>query len=96
MTRQTAGVCRRWLWSSFYGFHEGQQRKNNFDDVIMGGSGLARAIERPHQQCEIAGGGLDEQFLVDVLDAPDIEPVHAASIELVCEVAFDLLPTLPL
>ena len=33
---------------------------------------------------------------MDILDAPDIEPVHTTGIELMREVAFDLLPALPL
>src|SRR4051794_346184 len=33
---------------------------------------------------------------MDILDAPDVKPVHAAGIELMCEVPFDLLTPLPL
>ena len=33
---------------------------------------------------------------MDILETPDIEPVHATGIELMREVAFDLLPALPL
>src|SRR3954447_24318836 len=33
---------------------------------------------------------------MDILDAPDVKPVHAASIELMREVPFDLLTPLPL
>src|SRR5437763_13147967 len=33
---------------------------------------------------------------MDILKAPDVEPVHAAGIELMREVAFDLLTPLPL
>ena len=62
----------------------------------MSGSGLAGSVQRPHEQRQIARRGLQEQFLVDILEAPDIEPVHAAAIERMREVAFDLLPALPL
>src|SRR5215467_5476883 len=33
---------------------------------------------------------------MDILDAPDVKPVHAAGIELMREVPFDLLTPLPL
>src|SRR3954451_1490529 len=33
---------------------------------------------------------------MDILEAPDVKPVHAAGIELMREVPFDLLTTLPL
>ena len=33
---------------------------------------------------------------MDILDAADVKPVHAAGIELMCEVPFDLLTPLPL
>src|SRR5438270_11165421 len=33
---------------------------------------------------------------MDILDAPDVKPIHAAGIELMREVPFDLLTPLPL
>src|SRR3954470_2182923 len=33
---------------------------------------------------------------MDILETPDVKPVHAAGIELMCEVPFDLLTPLPL
>ena len=62
----------------------------------MGSSGLARAIHRSHQESEIAGGGLNQQFLVHVLQASHIEPVQSAGVKLMREVPFDPLSPLPL
>ena len=62
----------------------------------MGCSGFACSVRRPHQQCQIACCRLNEQLLVNVLCASDIEPVHAAGIELMREVPFDPFSALPL
>jgi hypothetical protein len=92
----TAGVCGPELRKAFQGAYEGQNCKNSVGGSIMSGAGLARSVQGPHQQGEITRGGLQEKFLVYVPDTPDIEPVHAAGIELMREVAFDLFPALPL
>ena len=62
----------------------------------MSGSGLARSIQRPHQERQIACRRLDEELLVNVLGASYIEPVHSACIKLMREVPFDPFSPLPL
>ena len=47
-------------------------------------------------QREIACRSLDQQFLVNIFQTTHPEPVHAARIELVCEVSFELFPAPPL
>ena len=91
MAPLTSVVGRPGQPEAFYGVHKGQKRKNSFDYAIMCGPGLARSVERPQEQREIARRRLDEQFLVNIPEAPDIEPVHAAGVELMREVAFDSL-----
>src|SRR6202040_1122397 len=59
-------------------------------------SGLDDLVQRPHGICQIAGFGLNEKLLVNVLRSSDIEPLSAAGIELLREVPFDPLSALPL
>ena len=73
-----------------------KMRQNGVHIPVMSSSGFARAVRRSHQQRQIACGRLNEQFLVHVLYASDIEPVHAAGIELMREVPFDPFSALPL
>jgi hypothetical protein len=62
----------------------------------MSSSGLARAIPRSHQEREVACGGLNQEFLVHILNASYVQPVQSAGIKLVREVPFDPLSPLPL
>lgn len=91
-----AGVRRPWRGEVIDHLKEGQKRQNSFDGLIVGRSGLASSVQGSHEQREIARRRLDEQFLVDIPDASDIEPVHAAGIELMREVAFDSFSSLSL
>src|SRR3954469_1883166 len=96
LIRQIARVCPAWFQGAFQGLNERQNRKNSFDCLIMSGSGLACSVHGPHQQGEVACRRLHEQFLMHILDATDVESVHAAGIELMREVPFDSLTPLPL
>src|ERR1700684_2662582 len=62
----------------------------------MSGSGLARAKRRAHREREVAGGGLDQELLVHVLQSSHVKTVQSAAIELMCEVPLDPLASLPL
>jgi hypothetical protein len=48
-----------------------------------------------NQQGEIACRRLHQQFLVDVFDASDVEPIHSPGVELMRKVTFDFLAPLP-
>ena len=86
------GMCGLWLIEGFYSSHKSQNRKNSSAQDIVCGSGLTNSVNGAHQQREIACRSLDQQFLVDIFHTAYPEPVQAAGIELVCEVAFDLFP----
>ena len=73
----------------FNGFYDSQNRQNGFDSPVVSSSGLARAIPRSHQESEIACGGVNQEFLVHILQASHIEPVQSSGIELMREVPFD-------
>src|SRR5579864_825629 len=62
----------------------------------MSRSGLARAIRRPHQQREVACGGLNQKLLVHVFLASYVQPVQSAGVKLMREVPLDPFPALPL
>src|SRR3982751_716808 len=96
LTRPIAIIRPLCFRDALHGFTERQNRKNSFDYLIMRGLGLACSVHGPQQQRQIACRRLDEQFLVDITNAPDIEPVHATGIELMREVPFDFLSALPL
>jgi len=76
---------------AFYGVHKGKKCKNSIDNAIMCGPGLARSMERPQEQRQIARRRLKQQFLVDIPESPNIQPVHPAGVELMSKVAFDSL-----
>ena len=88
LTGVVGGPGRR---EALYGIHKGQKCENGFDDVVMRRSGLARSIEGTQEQRQIARRRLQQQFLVDIPAAPDIQPSHAAGVELMSKVAFDSL-----
>jgi len=77
----------------FMALMEGQNGENSCDELLMSGSGLARSIEGSHQQREITRRGPGGAgFFVDIPDAANIQPVHAAGIELMREVSLDSFP----
>src|SRR6202162_3261828 len=54
--------------------------------------GLARSIQSPHQECQIACGGLNQQFLVRVVAASHVQLVHTSRVELMCKVSLQSFP----
>ena len=91
MAPLTSVVGRPGQPEAFYGVHKGQKRENSVDNAIMCGPGLARSIRDQQEQRQIARRRLDEQFLVNIPEAPNIQPAHPAGVELMSEVAFDSL-----
>jgi hypothetical protein len=66
VTGVMVGVRRIGWPESCDGPHKVQKRENSLDSPFMGGSGLARSMQSPHEEREIACGGLYQQLLVDI------------------------------
>src|SRR5918912_2259776 len=78
------------------GFHERQKLEKQFHSALMSGPGLARAVQRAHQERKIAGRCLNQELLVHIVAPSRVEPVQASGVELMREVALHPLTTLPL
>ena len=60
----------------------GQNSQTGAECALVSRFGLAGAEQNAHQQCQIAGGSLEQQLLVRIAWTSDIQPVHTAGIEL--------------
>lgn len=69
-----------------------QNRENEFALAVMSRFALARSIQSPHQECQIARGGLNQQFLVRVVAASHVQLVHTSRVELMCKVSLHPFP----
>jgi hypothetical protein len=63
-----------------------QNRKRTLAPSVMRRRRLARPIERPRQQRQIAGRRLKQEPLVNVVNTSYIRPIHASGIELMCKI----------
>src|SRR3954451_16844566 len=62
----------------------------------MSGAGLARAVQRAHQERKVARRCLKQELLVHIVEPSHVEPVQTPGVELMREVPLDPLTTLPL
>src|SRR4051812_11499295 len=62
----------------------------------MSGAGLARAVQRAHQERKVASRCLNQELLVHIVEPSHVEPVQTPGVELMREVPLDPLTTLPL
>src|ERR1700719_4603693 len=88
-----AGKERLWFAERFEHRMEQQNRKNKLPRAVMSRSGLARSVATPHQERQIARGSLNQQFLLRVVAASHVQPIHASGVKLMGEVPLYPFPT---
>src|ERR1700681_5037378 len=71
---------------------EQQNCKNKLAPAVMSCSGLARSVKSPHQERQIARRRLNQQFLVHVVAASHVQPVHTSRVKLMRKVPLQPFP----